>query len=312
MVPGEGHSRASTRGQGRPDRRIVPVITIRTPITDERRLQFVPIDLDRFENPQALDHRPTSERVVRFLLEHDDRAYTRREIADAIGAEPETVGTNLTRLKDRGLVRHREPYWAIGDDRDRIASALRDRYGDAVADELLASDGPNHGEESIAAQEARRPDDRDDPDTGGDTDGAVDGEDRDGGGGGDGQEDGHDSDASARNTTRRPSTHYEAASAFVERVRDRLGTSVDDVYLFGSVATGTATPESDVDVLVVVSSAAEYLDIDDQLLEIAYDVQLDHGVRIEVHSLTADELEDRRARGDPFVRTVLEEGASVG
>ena len=52
----------------------------------------MPIDLDRFENSQALDHRPTSERVVRFLIEHDDKAYTRREIADAIGAKPEQSG----------------------------------------------------------------------------------------------------------------------------------------------------------------------------------------------------------------------------
>ena len=272
----------------------------------------MPIDLDRFEDPRALDGRPTSERVVRFLLEHDDRAYTRREIADAIGAETETVGTNLTRLKDRGLVRHREPYWAIGEDRDRIAAVLRDRYGDDVADDLLAGDDSNDGEESSAAQDARRPDGRDDPDGGGETDDAVGRDNRDGGDDGGDRDDRHDSDASTRTTTRYPSTHHEAASAFVERVRDRLGASVDDVYLFGSVATVTATPESDVDVLVVVASDAEYVDIDDQLLDIAYDVQLDYGVRIEVHSLTADELEARRARGDPFVRAVLEEGASVG
>ena len=208
-------------------------------------------------------------------------------------------------------MRHREPYWAIGDDRDRIANVLRDRYGDDVADELLGGDEPVEGEVSIAAQDARRPDDRDHTDEGTETDGTVGGDDRDGGDDGGDRDDRHDRDASARITTRRPSTHRDAATAFVERVLDRLGESVEDVYLFGSVATGTATPESDVDVLVVVSADAEYVDVDDRLLEIAYDVQLEYGVRIEVHSLTADEIAARWTSGDPFVRAVLEEGKSI-
>ena len=208
-------------------------------------------------------------------------------------------------------MRHREPYWAIGDDRDRIANVLRDRYGDDVADELLGGDEPVEGEVSIAAQDARRPDDRDHTDRGTETDGTVGGDDRDGGDGGVGQEDGHDRDASARITIQRPSIHREAATAFVERVCDRLGESIEDVYLFGSVATGTATPKSDVDVLVVVASDAHYVDIDDQLLEIVYDVQLEYGVRIELHLLTTDEVAARRRRGDPFIKAVLEEGESL-
>ena len=271
----------------------------------------MPIDPDSFEDSQAHDGRPTSERVVRFLLEHDDRAYTRRELANEIDAEPETVRTNLTRLKDRGLVCLREPYRAIGDDRDRIAYVLRDQYGDDVAMELLATDDPDEGEESVAARDARRPDKRDDPNGGGETDDSVGGDDRDGGDDGGDRDDRHDSDASARTITRRQSTHHEAASAFVERVRDRLGESVEDIYLFGSVATGTATPKSDVDVLVVVASDAHYVDIDDQLLEIAYDVQLEYGVRIELHLLTTDEVAARRRRGDPFIKVILEEGESL-
>lgn len=215
----------------------------------------MPIDVDRLD---ADRDRPTSARVVRFLAAHDDRAYTRREIADAVSADPETVGTNLSRLKARGLVRHREPHWAFTDDRERAIEALRDRYDDALVDDLVG------GSRSTST--------------------------------------GVPTDASA---------HREAADAFTERVRDRLGDAVDSLYLFGSVRRGTAAADSDVDVLAVVADDADYAAVDDGLLDVAYDVQLEHGVRVEVHSIEAGEFVERRERGDPFVRAVVETGELV-
>lgn len=208
----------------------------------------MPIDIDRFENAENLRNPPTSERIIRFLVAHDDQAYTRREIADAIGANPETVGTNLTRLKERGLVRHREPYWTLTDDRERAIDVLRARYE------------PNS------------------------------------------------TSLSSGETTTRP--RREAAKTFFERVRDRLDDAVNGLYLFGSVARDTATADSDVDVLAVVADDADYATVDDQLLDIAYDVQLEYGVRVEVHSIRASEFAARRERGEPFVRTVVEEDES--
>jgi len=55
----------------------------------------MPINNECFEDPADLKAPPTSERVIRFLIDHDDRAYTRGEIAEANDANPETVGTNL-------------------------------------------------------------------------------------------------------------------------------------------------------------------------------------------------------------------------
>lgn len=62
----------------------------------------MPISIDRFEESEEIRESSTSERIVRFLLAHSEQAFTRREIAEAIDTSPETVGTNLTRLKDRG------------------------------------------------------------------------------------------------------------------------------------------------------------------------------------------------------------------
>lgn len=103
-----------------------------------------------------------------------------------------------------------------------------------------------------------------------------------------------------------------AAAAATERIQDRLGDVVEALMLFGSVARGDATPDSDVDLLVVVDETADFAAVDDQLLEIAYDVSLEHDCRVEVHSLEADEFTARKERGEPFVSTVVAEGEPGG
>lgn len=238
---------------------------IRTAITTEQLSHDVPIDIEQFEDPESLGEPSTSERVLRFLIAHADRAYTRSEIADAIGADPETVGTNLTRLKSRELVRHREPYWAFTDDHEQARAALQKRGADDLA--ALLSE----------------PDRDDSPDA-----------DRDG------------QETSVALTPDGP--HRAAASAFVERTRNQLGDVIGTLYLFGSVARRTETVASDVDVLVVIADEADFQHVDEQLLDIAFDVQLEFDVPIEVHSISAGEFEARRERGEPFVRTVVEEG----
>lgn len=259
---------------------------IRTAIASEQLLQYMPIDIELFEDPEALSDPPTSDRILRFLLNHVDSAFTRREIADAIDATPETVGTNLTRLKARGLVRHREPYWAIGDDRERVVTALSDRDEVALRSHLGGTDDSSERNELAAPQDeheaSQEPSGTDEPPD--------------------------DSRGSTKSPGSPPSPHREAATAFVRRVREHLDTAIDAIYLFGSVARGSATTDSDVDILAVISDTADYATVDDQLLDIAYDVQLEYGIRIEVHSIRASDFAARNERGDPFIRTVIQEG----
>lgn len=237
----------------------------------------MPIGIDRFEDANDLGEPTTSERIVRFLFAHDDRAFTRREIADAVDANPETVGTNLTRLKDRDLVRHREPYWALTDNRERAIDALRSYEGDTRRPESGGGTaGVERRDHGTPPEESERTDEH-----GTET-------------------------ASAASTS--PGPHREAAVAFFERVRDHHGEAVDALYLFGSVARGDETPTSDVDVLAVVADDSHYASVDDRLLDIAYDVQLEYGVPVEVHSIRASEFAARDRRGEPFVRTAIEEG----
>ena len=85
----------------------------------------MPINIDRFdeEPTEVLDIQEDTQpyRILQFLAEHDDKAFTQTEIHEATEIKRGSVGAVLSRLEDRGLVRHRGRYWAIGED-DRLAS----------------------------------------------------------------------------------------------------------------------------------------------------------------------------------------------
>lgn len=224
----------------------------------------MPIGIDQFENTDALGDLPTSVRILQFLARHEQQAFTRQEIATEIDGTPETVGTNLTRLKERDLVRHREPYWAVTADWDRLRNWLLDRFDDERATQLLDDqDGGGPATESLESTDSM------------------------------------DTDA-----------HRPAAMAFFERVSETLANKVATLYLFGSVARDNETATSDVDVLAVIDDNADYAAVDDRLLDIAYDVQLEYGVSVEVHSMSEHEFTARKERGEPFVSTVVAEGVT--
>ena len=83
----------------------------------------MPVSIDEFESGELPSEQSVPAQVVAFLHSHADKAFTRGEIATELDADPNTVGTALSRLKDRMLVRHRGNYWAITDDSDRVQSA---------------------------------------------------------------------------------------------------------------------------------------------------------------------------------------------
>lgn len=85
----------------------------------------MPMEIDEFEEAGGGKELTTGEAIVKFLLENDEKAWKRSEIAAAIDRDPNTVATNLSRLKSRGLVRHRKNHWAITNDRERLEEAIR-------------------------------------------------------------------------------------------------------------------------------------------------------------------------------------------
>jgi Mn-dependent DtxR family transcriptional regulator len=109
------------------------------------------IDIDEFENADAdeFEERNDTERIVSFLNRNDDRAWKAATIAERIGLETDAVSAILSRLKQRELVRHKRPYWAITDDTERLQSAYQlhrqheaadDQYGEERLEDLRTED----------------------------------------------------------------------------------------------------------------------------------------------------------------------------
>ncbi|WP_058827882.1 helix-turn-helix domain-containing protein [Haloferax sp. Q22] len=103
------------------------------------------IDIDEFENADAdeFEDRNDTERIVLFLDKNDDRAWKAATIAERLGLDTDAVSAILSRLKERGLVRHKRPYWAITDNKDRLQSAYRLHRQHEAADD-------QYGEERLA------------------------------------------------------------------------------------------------------------------------------------------------------------------
>jgi predicted AAA+ superfamily ATPase len=107
----------------------------------------MPISIDEFESRDPDARRTNAERVLRFLADNRDKAYKAVEIANAADVDENSIHPVLNRLEERGLVRHREPYWAVGD-LDAIREATVFHSTAAFLDEEL---GPENREEWLAA-----------------------------------------------------------------------------------------------------------------------------------------------------------------
>lgn len=98
----------------------------------------MPVRIEEFENEELPSGPSVPEQVVAYLCMNQDQAFTRSEIAAGLDADPNTVGTALSRLKRRHLVRHKGDYWAITTDLDRV----RDAYAlHTITERLNDEDG---------------------------------------------------------------------------------------------------------------------------------------------------------------------------
>jgi predicted transcriptional regulator len=85
----------------------------------------MPITIDEFESqPEellSLDQDTQAYRVLKFLAENSDKAFTPKEISQEVGIKKGSIGAVLSRLEDQQLVRHKGKHWAIIED-EKLAS----------------------------------------------------------------------------------------------------------------------------------------------------------------------------------------------
>ncbi len=77
----------------------------------------MPIQKDRFETIEEDSIRPgtNAERIMNFLMDNQDYAFSMTEIADGAKIPQGSVGPTLQRMKEDGLVEHRANYWRVSD-----------------------------------------------------------------------------------------------------------------------------------------------------------------------------------------------------
>jgi len=97
--------------------------------------------------------------------------------------------------------------------------------------------------------------------------------------------------------------------SFLEQLKDRFSNRILGVYLFGSTAKGTATAESDIDVLIV------YSDIEERTLleaasEISFKLACEEGKLIETVAMSKLEFEQSLGHS-PFLWEVLKFGKPI-
>ncbi|MBU0629470.1 MAG: nucleotidyltransferase domain-containing protein [Candidatus Margulisbacteria bacterium] len=92
----------------------------------------------------------------------------------------------------------------------------------------------------------------------------------------------------------------------VGSIKPRLGS----IYLFGSRARGTARPDSDYDILLIVPEKNR--EIRDRLYDAAVDVQIDTGADLSLKIVKQADFERMRKLAYPFIENILNEGIKVG
>jgi len=100
-----------------------------------------------------------------------------------------------------------------------------------------------------------------------------------------------------------------ALEEFLRRLRDVLGNNLIEVKLFGSKATGKDQPDSDIDVLVAVEEGG--VEIEDKILDIAFDVNLKHEVYVSPRVIDRAILDDPVWSITPFLKAIAKEGISL-
>ena len=98
---------------------------------------------------------------------------------------------------------------------------------------------------------------------------------------------------------------YGLAMEFAQDLKQRFGDNITSVILFGSVAKGKETKESDLDILVV-SKKSIFKDLKEPIGKI-----LKQDVVPEVINLSVSEFDEMKHRESPFYLTIEEEGVKI-
>ena len=107
---------------------------------------------------------------------------------------------------------------------------------------------------------------------------------------------------------------YASLDSFAADLRRHYGRRLHGLYLFGSRARGTARPDSDADIAVVLADdALRFWEEKSALVDLAYDHILESGVHIQAWPFTRAEWDDPTGRPtERLVRSARTDALALG
>lgn len=117
----------------------------------------MPVNFEEYDPENERDFQFTEDsnayKILKFLFNNPNQGFTPKEISERIDVPRGSVGTTLSRLEDHDLVRHKEPYWAIGKD-DRLGAYVSMLHGLEVAEDRFGDE--NWGDWESTAKDPRK------------------------------------------------------------------------------------------------------------------------------------------------------------
>jgi predicted nucleotidyltransferase len=98
--------------------------------------------------------------------------------------------------------------------------------------------------------------------------------------------------------------HAERLKAISQRLKETY--QAEKVILYGSYATGEATSESDIDLLVIAPAKERFFDRMAKVLSLIRDLR--RGLPVSPIVLSPEELAERQRLNDPFIHQILQTG----
>lgn len=106
-----------------------------------------------------------------------------------------------------------------------------------------------------------------------------------------------------------PDQINKAIREFCYQLRKRLGAKLLETRLFGSVARGTFTPQSDIDILVIVQDDEKASR--EVIIDLAVDINLQYDVVISPVVMSAERFSRPLFQETYFYKSIQEEGISL-
>jgi predicted nucleotidyltransferase len=106
--------------------------------------------------------------------------------------------------------------------------------------------------------------------------------------------------------------HEKTIQNLKKRLREHLGEALDRVIIFGSVARGSATTASDIDVMIILDDKLMNVNwrIENDIIDVIYPIELEDDVVFDLKVMGKQDIQEKY-RYMPFVEHIMKEGVTV-